>query len=115
MGFAVNLAFFAIGAILAFAIKWDVPGIDLQLIGWIFMGVGVAGGLITRMYTGTPREVREEMAQAAAFPPETPTAPHAHVTRSAEPYGGARGPHADQVRHRRTDAAHRPRSDEGPR
>lgn len=59
MGFGASLAFFAIGAILAFAVKWEVPGIDLQLIGWIFMGVGVIGGIITRMYTRTPEETSE--------------------------------------------------------
>ncbi|SDR12922.1 DUF6458 family protein [Thermostaphylospora chromogena] len=86
MGFAASLAFFAIGAILAFAVKWDVPGVDLQLIGWIFMGVGVADGLITRMYTRTPREVREETAESAEpdamSTRKTPVAPHARLPRS---------------------------------
>jgi len=35
----------ALGAILAFAVDWNVSGVDLHTVGWILMVVG-AGGLI---------------------------------------------------------------------
>jgi len=40
------IALFVIGAILAFATTFHVPGVDLQLIGYILMGAGVVGFLI---------------------------------------------------------------------
>ena len=54
MGFGASLAFIGIGAVMAFAVKFDVPGIDLQMIGWILMGVGAAGAVLTGLYTRRP-------------------------------------------------------------
>jgi hypothetical protein len=54
MGFGASLAFIAIGAVLAFAVKFDVPGIDLHMIGWILIGVGAVGALLTGLYTRRP-------------------------------------------------------------
>jgi hypothetical protein len=54
MGFGASLAFIAIGAVMAFAVKFDVPGIDLHMIGWILIGVGAAGALLTGLYTRRP-------------------------------------------------------------
>ncbi|GLW22505.1 MULTISPECIES: DUF6458 family protein [Microbispora] len=59
MGFGASLAFIAVGAVLAFAVKWDVPGIDLQMIGWILMLVGIAGMVLTSRYTRRPRVAEE--------------------------------------------------------
>jgi hypothetical protein len=84
MGFGASLVFFAIGAILAFAVKWDVPGIDLQMIGWIFMAVGVVGGVLTLMYTRKPRvDTIEVVEPDIMFTNDTmPEAePHVHVHR----------------------------------
>ncbi|MCW2943354.1 MAG: hypothetical protein JWR24_71 [Actinoallomurus sp.] len=58
MGIGTALAFIAIGAILAFAFHFHVSGIDVQMIGWILIFVGVAMLLITLMYT-RPRQRRQ--------------------------------------------------------
>ena len=81
MGFGASLAFIAIGAILAFATRFTISGIDLQMIGWILMGVGVVGMLVTFAYTrprrrGHVAEVIEEEPAYLTYPDET--APHVH-------------------------------------
>jgi hypothetical protein len=46
MGIAVGLLLIAAGAILAFAVTAHANGIDVVTVGWILMGVGVAGILL---------------------------------------------------------------------
>jgi len=43
MGTATSLILIAIGAILAFAVNVTTSGIDLQVVGWILMAVGLLG------------------------------------------------------------------------
>ena len=90
MGFGASLAFIAIGAVLAFATHFTISGIDLQMIGWILIGVGVIGMLITFTYTRPRRRARgpdviDEEPAYLTYPDETP--PHVHTTRrgTAEP------------------------------
>jgi uncharacterized membrane protein len=45
--YGAALFIFAIGAILAFAVEEQPQGIDLQAVGWILMGVAVAGLFIS--------------------------------------------------------------------
>ncbi|BDV30539.1 DUF6458 family protein [Microbacterium terricola] len=40
MSIGAGIALFAIGAILAFAVNVDVPGVSLDMIGYILMGAG---------------------------------------------------------------------------
>jgi flagellar biosynthesis/type III secretory pathway M-ring protein FliF/YscJ len=87
MGFGASLAFIAIGAILAFATRFSVSGIDVQMIGWILMAVGVVGMIITFTYIRPRRRrglaqvevVDEEPAYIAHADEETP--PHVHTRR----------------------------------
>lgn len=58
MGIGTALAFIALGAILAFATHFHVSGIDVQMIGWILIFVGVAMLIITLAYT-RPRRRRQ--------------------------------------------------------
>lgn len=58
MGIGTGLAFVAIGAILAFATRFHVSGIDIQMIGWILLLVGAAWLVITFAYT-RPRRRRQ--------------------------------------------------------
>jgi hypothetical protein len=94
MGFGAGLAFIAVGAILAFAVKWDVPGIDLQMIGWIFMGVGLVGMVLTSLYTRKPADEPIEVVEPDIMytndPPTQVIEPHVHVHRDAQT-----DPHAD--------------------
>jgi uncharacterized membrane protein HdeD (DUF308 family) len=43
MGIGASIFLIALGAILAFALNASVGFIDLQLVGWIFMVVGLLG------------------------------------------------------------------------
>lgn len=87
MGFGASLAFIAIGAILAFATRFSISGIDVQMIGWILMAVGVVGMIITFAYIRPRRRrglaqvevVDEEPAYIAH--PEEETPPHVHTRR----------------------------------
>jgi hypothetical protein len=58
MGIGTALAFIALGAILAFATHFHVSGIDVQMIGWILIVVGIAMLIITLAYT-RPRRRRQ--------------------------------------------------------
>jgi hypothetical protein len=43
MGIGVGLLLIAAGAILAFAVEAEVSGVDVQVVGWILMLVGLVG------------------------------------------------------------------------
>lgn len=43
MTFGFSLFMLAVGAILAFAVTASVRGIDINIVGWILMGVGAIG------------------------------------------------------------------------
>src|SRR3954465_3237301 len=58
MGIGTALAFIALGALLAFATHFHVSGIDIQMIGWILIIVGIAMLIITLAYT-RPRRRRQ--------------------------------------------------------
>ncbi len=47
MGVGISIFLLAVGAIFTFALKTDVSGIDLGIVGWILMGVGLIGILIS--------------------------------------------------------------------
>lgn len=87
MGFGASLAFLAVGAVLAFAVKWDVPGIDLQMIGWILMGVGGISMFLTTLYSRRAAAARTEEVMEVVEPDtlytrdpgHDPFEPHAHV------------------------------------
>ena len=47
MGISMSIFLIAVGAILAFAVNATVQGIDLVAVGWILMGVGVLGIILS--------------------------------------------------------------------
>jgi hypothetical protein len=51
MGLPVSLILIAVGAILAFAVNQSDPNppVDIDVVGWILMLVGLVGGLISLM------------------------------------------------------------------
>ncbi|MFV2171928.1 DUF6458 family protein [Actinomadura sp. LOL_016] len=51
MGIGVSLAFIAIGAILAFALRIDLSGVNIQMVGWILILVGLISMAFTLKYT----------------------------------------------------------------
>ncbi|MGH3343974.1 MAG: DUF6458 family protein [Carbonactinosporaceae bacterium] len=75
MGIGIGLILVAIGAILAFATKGDLPGIDLQEMGVIIMLVGLAWLLISlwrRPRRLTPREQVFGVDEVQRRPDERP-------------------------------------------
>ncbi len=43
MGIGVGIFLIVVGAIMTFALDVSIAGIDLDVVGWILMGAGVAG------------------------------------------------------------------------
>ena len=50
MGLGVSLILIAAGAILTFAVNATVNGVDLDTVGWILMGVGAVGALLSLVF-----------------------------------------------------------------
>ncbi|MDZ4826866.1 MAG: DUF6458 family protein [Actinomycetota bacterium] len=53
MGIGVSLFLIAVGAILAFAVNTAVDGLELDTIGWILMGVGGIGLVLSMIFWST--------------------------------------------------------------
>ena len=47
MGLAISLIVIAVGAVLAFAVNHQPSGVDIDVVGWILMAVGLVGFLLT--------------------------------------------------------------------
>jgi hypothetical protein len=74
------VALVVIGAIFTFAIRKELPGIDIQVVGLILMVAGAA--VIAHARHGRVREERVRRVEAA---PENPGAPtHSVVTERTE-------------------------------
>lgn len=62
MGIGTSLVLIAVGAILRYAVTFEIPGINLPVIGTILLVLGIVGLLISLLYTivwsdrGGPRE-----------------------------------------------------------
>ncbi|MBC7551271.1 MAG: hypothetical protein H7269_10340 [Cellulomonas sp.] len=78
MGIGFSIFLLAVGAILAFAVDATLAGLDLQVIGWILMAVGVLG-LVLTMVLLAPRRRRTvtETPRAVAVDPAVGTQPPA--------------------------------------
>ncbi len=72
MGIGAGLFLIALGAIFAFAVKAELSGIDLNVVGWILMAVGLVGILLSVLYWG-PR--RRAAATRETTYTDDPTAP----------------------------------------
>ena len=57
MRLGTAIVLLALGAILTFALRLDVSGIDLQVVGWILMIVGVLG-VVVELAVWAPRRRR---------------------------------------------------------
>ena len=60
MGIGVSVFLIAVGAIITFALNWRVGSIDLDVVGWILMGAGVLGLIVTTMIWGNRRTTSVE-------------------------------------------------------
>ena len=50
MGLGVGIFLIAIGAILTFAINASTDAVDLDTVGWILMGIGLASVLLSMIF-----------------------------------------------------------------
>ncbi len=50
MGLGFSIFLIALGAILAFAVTYELAGIDIQVIGWILLVVGVLGLVLSMVF-----------------------------------------------------------------
>ncbi|WP_346621573.1 DUF6458 family protein [Blastococcus montanus] len=64
MRLGTAIVLLALGAILTFALRVDVSGIDLQVVGWILMIAG-ALGVVLELAVWGPRERRTTRDDAA--------------------------------------------------
>ncbi|HEX4699858.1 MAG TPA: DUF6458 family protein [Actinomycetes bacterium] len=55
MGIGVSIFLIAVGAILAFAVNFNVSGLDINVVGYILMIVGVIGLIMTAFIWGPRR------------------------------------------------------------
>jgi hypothetical protein len=49
-GIGASLFLIAIGAILAFAVNAEISGLDIEIVGWILMGAGGLGILLSLIF-----------------------------------------------------------------
>jgi hypothetical protein len=52
MGIGASIFLIAVGAILAFAVNFDVSGVDINVVGYILMIVGLVGLIMTAFIWG---------------------------------------------------------------
>ncbi|WP_041938603.1 MULTISPECIES: DUF6458 family protein [Frankia] len=69
MGIPLSLAFFALGAILAFAVRSDPSGLDLDMVGLIMMLVSAVGLGITLYQSQWRRKIVEESVESGVPTP----------------------------------------------
>lgn len=63
-GYGGSIFLLALGAILAFAVTVDAEGFNLNTIGWILMGAGALGVVLTLATNASPqREERVEYVE----------------------------------------------------
>jgi hypothetical protein len=67
MRLGTAIVLLALGAILTFALRVDLSGVDLQVVGWILMAVG-ALGIVLEMAVWGPRSRRHVVTDADVPP-----------------------------------------------
>jgi hypothetical protein len=63
MGIGVSIFLIAVGAILAFALNVDVSGIELDVVGYILMIVGLVGLIMTAFIWGPRNRTRGDVVE----------------------------------------------------
>jgi len=70
MGIGSSIFLIAVGAILTFAVGNQVDFINLVIVGWILMGLGVVGLIVSMVMFG-PRRVRRVSESRSVLDPNT--------------------------------------------
>lgn len=63
MGIGVSIFLIALGAILAFAVSFDVSGLDINVVGYILMIVGLIGLIMTAFIWGPRSRGRGDVVE----------------------------------------------------
>jgi hypothetical protein len=63
MGIGVSIFLIAVGAILAFALNVDVSGVELDVVGYILMIVGLVGLIMTAFIWGPRNRTRGDVVE----------------------------------------------------
>ena len=50
MGIGVSIFLIAVGAILAFAVNAEVSGLEIEVIGWILLVIGILGLVLSMIF-----------------------------------------------------------------
>ncbi|MEV4674243.1 MULTISPECIES: DUF6458 family protein [Actinomadura] len=88
MGIGVSLAFIAVGAILAFALRVDLTGVDIHLVGWILIVVGLVSMGFTLKYTRPRRSAGRVVGADPAYGDEPGTiVREEHIIEDPAPLG----------------------------
>jgi hypothetical protein len=66
MGIGASIFLLALGAILAFAVDFQISGLDINVIGWILMAVGVLG-LVLTLVVWAPRRRNAAVVQERRY------------------------------------------------
>ena len=74
MRLGTAIVLLALGAILTFALRFDVSGVDLQVVGWILMIVGALGILLEIAVWGPRSRRRVTHTEGYGAPPAAPPA-----------------------------------------
>jgi hypothetical protein len=72
MRLGTSIVLLALGAILTFALRFDVRGLDLQVVGWILMAAG-ALGIVLELAVWAPRR-RRVVTSTDGYADRTPPA-----------------------------------------
>lgn len=72
MGIGAGVFLLALGAILAFAVEYEVAGVDLTVVGWILMGAGLLGVLLSLLVWGPRRRARGAVVERHTYDDEPP-------------------------------------------
>jgi hypothetical protein len=86
MGIALSLFIFAIGAILTFATDVTVSGLDLDVVGWILMLVGIVGFILTLVVWMPRRRVARTAVAPVEVVEERRVAPRRQVVEERPVY-----------------------------
>jgi hypothetical protein len=88
MGIGVSLAFIAVGAILAFAVRVDLSGVDINMVGWIMILVGLPRRAFTNKYTRPRRRAGRVVGADPAYGDEPGTiVREEHIIEDPAPMG----------------------------
>ena len=78
MRLGTAIVLLALGAILTFALRVDVSGVDLQVVGWILMIVG-ALGIVLEVAVWGPRQ-RRRVTRTDGYAAPASASPVQHTT-----------------------------------